>query len=123
MLPVLLHFGGQCQVAAAFNECRNMIPASPLQLHVFGFAIPITACGSVTLCRGRAVPGVGHTGHLCRDAALTLCPASPQAASYHISASCRLAAEQAHKLSLKQQGATGRGEWDKSSYSKKAFKP
>lgn len=119
MLPVLLCSGGWCQVAATFNECRYMIPAFPLQLHVFGFALPITACGGTVLCQGRAVPGMGHLGHLCRDTALTLCPASPQAASYHISASWRLVAEQAHKLSLKQQGTRGSRKRDNSSYNKR----
>lgn len=110
MLPVLLCLGGRWQVAVTFSEFRRMIPVSPLQLHVFGFALPVTACGGTALCQGRAVPGVGHMGHRCRDAALAPCPAVPQAASYHISASCRLADVQAHKLSLKQWGTRGRGE-------------
>lgn len=119
MLPVLLHFGGRCPVAATFNECRNMIPTSSLQLHIFGFALPIKACGGTTLCWGRAVSGAGHASHLCRDTALTLCPVSPQAASHHISASGRLVDVQAHKLSLKHQGTRGRGEQDNSSYNKR----
>lgn len=109
MLPVLLHFGGRCQVAATFNECRNMIPTSSLQLHIFGFALPIKACGDTTLCWGRAVPGAGNASHLCRDTALTLRPASPQAASHHISASGRLVDVQAHKFSLKHQGTGEEG--------------
>lgn len=61
-------------------------------------------------------------GHLSGDAALILCPALSQAASYSISASCRLADVQVHKLSLKPQGTKTRGVWDNFTYNKRLLK-
>lgn len=69
-----------------FNKCRNMIPATSLQLYTKGFALPIKACGSIMLCWGRAVPDAECAGHLSGDTALILCPALSQAASYSVSA-------------------------------------
>lgn len=74
------------------------------------------------LCWVRAVPGARHAGHLSGDAALILCPVLSQAASYSISASCRLADVQVHKLSLKLQGTKTRGVWDNFTYNKRLLK-
>lgn len=111
-------FWGVVLDSSYINKCRNMIPASSSQLYINGFALPIKPCGSTMLCWGRVVPDAGHAGHLSGNTALILCPALSQAASYPISASCRLVDVQVHKFSLKHQGTKRRWVWDNFGYNK-----